>query len=100
MKWFKRWFANMCREAWENSREGLQEVALDSKHGIVRARDEFESDEGLNMQVRRAIGGRIVSFNHYDRKTDRHYRKVYIIQDELDFERELGKIITMEAMRG
>lgn len=100
MKWFKRWFANMCRAAWENSREGSQEIALSSKHGIVRARDEFESDEGLNMQVHRAIGGRIVSFNHYDRKTDRSYRKVYVIQDELDFERELGKIITMEAMRG
>ena len=41
-----------------------------------------------------------VSFNHYDRKTDRSYRKVYVIHDELDFERELGKIITMEAMRG
>ena len=71
-----------------------------SKHSTVRARDDFDSDEGLNMQVFKAIGGRIVSFNHYDRKTDRNYRKVYIIPDELDFERELGKIITMEAMRG
>lgn len=71
-----------------------------SKHGTVRVREDFESDEGLNMQVHKAIGGRIVSFNHYDRKTDRSYRKVYIIHDELDFERELGKIITMEAMRG
>lgn len=65
----------------------------------VRVRDDFESDEGLNMQVFKAIGGRIVSFNHYDRKTDRSFRKVYIIQDELDFERELGKIITQESMR-
>lgn len=71
-----------------------------SKHSTVRARDDFEGDEGLNMQVHKAIGGRIVSFNHYDRKTDRSYRKIYIIHDELDFERELGKIITMEAMRG
>ena len=71
-----------------------------SKHALVRERDSFEAEEGLNMQVHKAIGGRIVSFNHYDRKTDRSYRKVYIIHDELDFERELGKIITMEAMRG
>ena len=66
----------------------------------VRVREDFETDEGLNMQVFKAIGGRIVSFNHYDRKTDRSYRKVYIVPDELDFERELGKIITMESMRG
>ena len=71
-----------------------------SKRSTVRVREDFETDEGLNMQVFKAIGGRIVSFNHYDRKTDRNYRKVYIIPDELDFERELGKIITMEAMRG
>jgi hypothetical protein len=66
----------------------------------VRRRDDFESDNGLNMQVFKAIGGRIVSFNHYDRKTDRSSKTVYIITDEQDFERELGKIITLESMRG
>lgn len=66
----------------------------------VRRRDDFESDNGLNMQVFKAIGGRIVSFNHYDRKTDRSNKTVYIITDEQDFERELGKIITLESMRG
>lgn len=73
--------------------------SLSVSKNSVRVRDDFESDEGLNMQVFKAIGGRIVSFNHYDRKTDRSFRKVYIIQDELDFERELGKIITQESMR-
>jgi len=68
--------------------------------GTVRARDDFEGDEGLNMQLHKAIGGRIVSFNHYDRKSDRSHRKVYIITDEQDFERELSKIITLESMRG
>lgn len=68
--------------------------------GTVRARDDFESEEGLNMQLHKAIGGRIVSFNHYDRKSDRSYRKVYIINDEQDFEKELSKIITLESMRG
>jgi hypothetical protein len=50
--------------------------------------------------LHKAIGGRIVSFNHYDRKSDRSHRKVYIITDEQDFERELSKIITLESMRG
>lgn len=57
-------------------------------------------DEGLNITVRAAIGGRIVSFRHYDTRTDRNYWKTYIIPDDLDFERELGKMITLESMRG
>ena len=99
MKWFKRWFANMCREAWESARYD-EPVTAPNKIATVRARDDFEADNGLNMRVYKAIGGRIVSFNHYDRKTDRENRAVYIITDEQDFERELGKIITMESMKG
>lgn len=76
------------------------DMMLGSNRATVRHRDDFETDEGLNMQLYKAIGGRIVSFNHYDRKTDRSNRKVYIITDEQDFERELSKIITMESMRG
>ena len=95
MKWFKRWFANMCREAWENARDVPEPVAA-AKTLSSRGLD---SDEGLNMRVINANGGRIVAFNHYDRKTDRHYNKLYVIHDELDFERELGKLITQESMR-
>jgi hypothetical protein len=100
MKWFKRWFANMCREAWESARYSDEPQLAISKNATVRARDDYEGDSGLNMRVFKAIGGRIVSFSHYDRKTDRDYKSVYIITDEQDFERELGKIITMESMRG
>jgi len=50
--------------------------------------------------VRKAIGGKIITFRHYDHKTDRHSNKLYIVPDELDFERELGKMITLESMRG
>jgi len=61
---------------------------------------EIDSDDGLNITVRTAIGGKIVSFRHYDRQKDRNYWKTYIIPEELDFERELGKMITLESMRG
>jgi hypothetical protein len=50
--------------------------------------------------VRKAIGGKIITFRHYDAKTDRSSNKLYIVPDELDFERELGKMITLESMRG
>jgi hypothetical protein len=61
---------------------------------------EIDSDDGLNITVRTAIGGKIVSFRHYDRQKDRNYWKTYVIPEDLDFERELGKMITLESMRG
>lgn len=61
---------------------------------------DIDSDDGLNITVRAAIGGKIVSFRHYDRQKDRNYWKTYVIPEELDFERELGKMITLESMRG
>ena len=97
MKWFWRYLARKIKRTQD---EPEQDMVLTSSKSTVRARDSFETDEGLNMQVFKAIGGRIVSFHHYDRKTDRTNRKVYIITDEQDFERELGKIITLESMRG
>ncbi len=71
-----------------------------TKIGRVTSASDIDSDEGLNITVRAAIGGRIVSFRHYDRQKDRNYWKTYVIPEEMDFERELGKMITLESMRG
>lgn len=56
--------------------------------------------DGLNIRVHSALGGKIVSFNRYDRRTDRNNNSVYVIPDDHDFERELGKLITLESMKG
>ena len=56
--------------------------------------------DGLNVRIHTAMGGRIVSFNRYDRKSDRNNNSVYVIPDDHDFERELGKLITLESMKG
>lgn len=98
MKFVWRYIRRKLNDLSKDSDE--HELASSNRIGTVRARDDFEMDQGLNMNVFKAIGGRIVSFSHYDRKTDRSNRTVYIITDEQDFERELSKIITMESMRG
>ena len=66
----------------------------------VRRGSDIDSDEGLNITVRQALGGKIVTFRHYDHRTDRNNYKNYVIPDDHDFERELGKMITLESMRG
>ena len=55
--------------------------------------------DGLNIRIHSALGGKIVSFRHHDPKADRFYYKTYVVPEDLDFERELGKMITMESMR-
>jgi len=73
---------------------------IDSEQGLNITSDDIDSEQGLNITVRNALGGKIVTFRTYDHKTDRHNHRLYVIHDELDFERELGKMITMESMRG
>ena len=100
MKFIWRYVWQKMKDIGNEPDDYSKEPNLVSSRGTVRTRDDFEGDSGLNMRVFKAIGGRIVSFNHYDRRTDRESKSVYIITDEQDFERELGKIITMESMRG
>lgn len=78
-----------------------QETVLASK-GMAAVATSADHDwhDGLNIRIHSAHGGKIVTFNRYDRKTDRDNKNVYVIPDEQDFERELGKLITLESMRG
>ena len=101
MKWFIRWFVKQAQKLESEDREakiygGNTGAVPISK--LSRASD-VDGDDGLNITVRKAIGGRIVTFRHYDHKTDRHNHKLYVIPEDLDFERELGKMITLESMR-
>ena len=99
-----RWlWSMMMKWGWDFNRElrdSRNEVAQTKASRLIRASDDVDGENGLNITVRRAIGGKIVTFRHYDHKTDRNNHKLYIIPDELDFERELGKMITLESMRG
>jgi hypothetical protein len=103
MKWFDRWFVRKCKWAWENkhfidaSKEGMlssgrvpTELVDDDPHSL---------NDGLRVSIKKVIGGSLVTFRHYDRKSDRHEHKTYIITSDQDFNLELGKIITMESLR-
>ena len=97
MKFLQRWFDELVKSSWNRARN--QPDTEGGKMLAIRGRDSYEGDNGINLQAFKAVGGKIVSFNNYDHKLDRNKRTVYIITDEQDFERELGKIITMESMK-
>jgi hypothetical protein len=54
----------------------------------------------LNFKVYKASGGTVLETSSYDRKTDRHNNSLYVITDEKDLGKEIGKIITLESLRG
>ena len=105
MKWFDRWFHRKWMNSWRN-RDELEEVQVDptAKRHRSRLGQDIEEDlhdvnDGLRIAVKKVIGGHLVTFRVYDRKTDRSDHRTYIITDDQEFERELGKCITMESMR-
>lgn len=55
--------------------------------------------DSTTIYLKRVIGGFVITFNTYDRKSDRHEHRSYIITDEQDFQSELVKCITMEGLR-
>lgn len=96
MKWLKQKL-----RGWLSEQDGPEEVYATTKSANrLIARSDIDSEDGLSITVRSAIGGRIVTFRHYDRKTDRSNHRLYIVPEDQDFERELGKMITLESMRG
>ena len=96
MNWLKLKLRN-----WVNSaQDDPSELHWNSSRAVLKSSSDIDSEDGLSITVRSAIGGRIVTFRHYDRKTDRTNYRLYIVPEDQDFERELGKMITMESMRG
>ena len=101
MKWFDRWFFRKWHWVWENKeRDEFKNLAsAKPPPGLsILASDEAWED-GLRITIKKMIGGSVVSFRTYDKRTDRSDTRNYIITDEQDFNTELGKIITMESMR-
>ena len=93
MNWVKQMVVRWVREDWDS-------VRVEKLSTAVRMSDDIDSDQGLNITVRNATGGRIVTFRRYDHKTDRHQHNLYVIPEDHSFEQELGKLITLESLRG
>ena len=102
MKWFRRMITRWVREDWDSVREDkIASSAMNqARIGTIRANtDTVDGHAGLNITVMSAIGGKIITFRHYDRRKDDNQYRHYVIPDDMDFERELGKMITMESLR-
>jgi len=102
MNWFKKMVARWVKEDWENA-SGMTSAEANSlikpRRAVSMDSSTIDGHTGLNITVMSAVGGKIVTFRHYDRRNDENKYRHYVIPDDLDFERELGKMITMESLR-
>jgi hypothetical protein len=55
---------------------------------------------GFRLQVYKANGGVVVETKRYDRRNDENSTNLYVITEDKDLGEEIGKIITMENLRG
>jgi hypothetical protein len=100
MKWFWRYVWRKMQLIGNETQEIDCDLPISAtKAGRLVAR-EHDWHENLNVMITNANGGKIVTFRRYDHKTDRHDNRIYVIPDDNDFNVELGKLITLESMRG
>jgi hypothetical protein len=122
MKWFRKWMLDSLRRASAEEQSRAEDIAdfddepsplpyasLSKNINIIKKRrglgampstsDMDLPEGGLNIQVKSAIGGKIVIFRSYDDRHDRNCYSTYLIPDTERFEESLGKIITMETLK-
>ena len=97
MKWFNKWFAKKCVEAWD-SRHDSEAIPV-TKAGLIRGGHNSIESNGMNFTVYRASGGHIIETRTYDRHKDRNNHGLHIITDDKDLGDEIGKIITYENLK-
>lgn len=96
MKWFNKWFAKKCRQAWEERQDNpIKETSL----AVTASRSIDSSCNGMNFTVYRASGGHVIETRKYDRKRDTNDHGLHIITDDKDLGEEIGRIITFEQLR-
>jgi len=98
MNWFKRMVVGWVKDDWNGARLE-QDCYPSTKNSIgINSRD-IGSDVSLQFKVYNAIGGKIVEFSRYDRKSDRAEHQIYIIGKDEDFGEKIAKISTFEVLK-
>ena len=100
MNFIKRMVVKWVREDWNNARQEQDCYATVSpKNSIGIGSRDVNSDPTLQFKVYNAIGGKVVEFSRYDRKSDRHNHDIYIISKNEDFGEKIAKIATLESLK-
>jgi len=97
MNWFKRMIGRWAYEYRDTPDDCSTSPKL-SRANSISGRD-VGSDPTLQFKVYNAIGGKVVEFSRYDRKSDRHHHDIYIIGRDEDFGEKIAKIAMLETLK-
>jgi len=92
MKWLKRKLRN-----WINDYDGEVSMKLTASRDVEA--QICEAEPVLNFRVFSAVGGQVVEFRRYDRKTDRSDTSTYIVTKDQDFGEKISKIASLEMLK-
>jgi hypothetical protein len=95
MKWLKKIVASWAREG----RNYEEDCATPNRLISTAECASINDDPVLNFKVYSAVGGKVVEFRRYDRKSDRNDSTTYIITNDQDFGDRIAKIATMEKLK-
>lgn len=110
MKWFDKWFAKKCKQAWEDSQyepeenlTGMNPISSGRnmkarRLSTVRESDDLSS-EPITFKMYKASGGWAIEFRQYDNRNDRMDTSLYVVNDEEELGKHISQIITMEALK-
>jgi hypothetical protein len=95
MNWLKKKVIKWVRDDWNevNEKNSIAIRARDVEAGMC------DAEPVLNFRVFSAVGGQVVEFRRYDRKTDRSDTSTYIIHKDDDFGEKISKIANLELLR-
>ena len=101
MNFFKRMIVKWVREDWDKASQLQPDCypTVSSKNSIGIGSRDIGTDPTLQFKVYSAVGGKIVEFSRYDRKSDRSEHQIYIIGKDEDFGEKIAKISMLESLR-
>ena len=90
---FKRMIKGLITWSMTDHRDRMEEIAIQPDH------ENRISATGIKFEVYRANGGTVIETRRPDRRTGDSIYELHVISGEQDIGAEIGKIITMEALK-
>jgi hypothetical protein len=97
MKWLRRRIMKWLRSDDWNLEEAIPVSA--SSMGMGRTSAHGLSSQGMGFVLYHASGGHVLECTSYDRQTDRHQHRLYIIREDGDFATQVAQCMTLEGLR-
>ena len=89
---FKRMIKGLVTWSMTDHSDRMEEVAISEDHCRISA-------TGIKFEVYRANGGTVIETRRADRRSGDSIYELHVVAGDQDIGQEIGRIITMEALK-